>query len=87
MKNKFLMLKITFALVILTLITFVASCDLVTEEQRCVEAGGEWRQFSDACADLCEYRRGEVDMCAQVLTMSCDCGEGMCWTGYVCEPI
>ncbi len=53
----------------------------------CKNAGGEWRQFSDACVDSCESQRREDIACAQVLTSSCDCGEGRCWNGVTCEPI
>ncbi len=48
----------------------------------CTRTGGEWRTFSNACADKCNAG----DLCAQVITDSCDCGEGMCWNGAACEP-
>ncbi|MFC1711426.1 DUF5050 domain-containing protein [Patescibacteria group bacterium] len=41
----------------------------------CVNEGGTWSEFSNACADLCEAG----DMCAQVITWSCDCGVDKCW--------
>lgn len=49
-------------------------------EMLCELQGGEWREFPDACADLC----GEHEVCAQVLTMSCDCGPERCWDGLAC---
>lgn len=54
-------------------------------EERCVQSGGEWREFGNACADTCEYVRGKVDVCAQVITESCDCGPNKCWNGMTCE--
>ncbi|MFW5852406.1 MAG: hypothetical protein ACOCUR_00075 [Nanoarchaeota archaeon] len=62
--------------------------DDVSEEEYCAAMEGTWREFPDACADTCEAQRAEEDaMCAQVVTESCDCGEGMCWTGTTCVPI
>ncbi len=55
-------------------------------EQKCAEAGGTWRQMSNACVDSCESQRDDM-MCAQVLTYGCDCGEGKCWNGNGCENI
>jgi hypothetical protein len=46
----------------------------------CKAEGGEWKEFSDACADKC----GTADICAQVLTYSCDCGPNQCWNGTSC---
>lgn len=53
----------------------------------CAKSGGTWRQFSNSCADSCHAARNPDIMCAQVITMGCDCGEDMCWNGYTCEPI
>jgi len=54
-------------------------------EERCVQSGGKWTEFPNACADTCEFVRGEVDICAQVITESCDCGPNRCWNGMSCE--
>ncbi|MBD3388818.1 MAG: hypothetical protein GF416_07100 [Candidatus Altiarchaeales archaeon] len=56
------------------------------EMQECIEAGGAWVQFPNACADSCAYERNEGIMCAQVITDGCECGENMCWNGYTCTP-
>lgn len=52
------------------------------EQQDCVDSGGVWHQFPNACADKCGTQ--DDDLCAEVLTMSCDCGENRCWNGSSC---
>lgn len=52
----------------------------------CLAEGGTWREFPDACVDSCSAARDGL-ACAQVLTMGCDCGEGMCWNGESCVDI
>lgn len=53
----------------------------------CKNAGGEWRTFPDSCADICYNSRfHHLRQCLQVLTDSCDCGPGKCWTGWRCVP-
>ena len=47
----------------------------VGEAGKCTVGGGEFKEFPNACADNCNAG----DICAQVLTESCDCGEGKCW--------
>jgi hypothetical protein len=59
----------------------------MTEEEICVQEGGEWKTFPNTCVDSCEYRRNDDIMCGMALTDGCDCGEGMCWNGNTCEPI
>ena len=56
-------------------------------QQECERVGGEWRTFSDACADTCSHATGQTQVCAQVLTDSCDCGEGRCWNGRTCTAL
>lgn len=48
----------------------------------CEASGGKWVEFKDACADRCS----QGDVCAQVITMSCYCGESKCWNGAYCQP-
>jgi len=51
------------------------------EGWRCRFGGGEWREFSNSCADQC----GTQDqLCAQVVTEGCECGDGQCWDGEKC---
>lgn len=54
----------------------------ISSREACRQAGGEWREFPDACADRC----GQADVCAKVLTPSCDCGPQRCWNGVTCKP-
>ena len=61
--------------------------DDISEEEYCIAMEGTWREFPNACADTCSSQRESDVMCAQVITESCDCGEGMCWTGTTCVPI
>lgn len=72
---------------LLAAITLIAGCTTGTPEQECRQAGGDWREFPNSCADSCEYNRGEVGVCAQVLIIGCDCGEGQCWNGDECVEI
>jgi hypothetical protein len=52
---------------------------------RCRFGGGEWQELPDSCVDLCE---AQTQVCAQVITLGCDCGDGQCWDGEKCviEP-
>jgi hypothetical protein len=53
----------------------------------CTQARGKWKNFTNGCADYCEFRRetpGEI-VCTQAITEGCDCGPSMCWTGARCE--
>ncbi|MBD3250361.1 MAG: hypothetical protein GF381_02210 [Candidatus Pacebacteria bacterium] len=50
------------------------------EKLACEQAGGQWKQFPDACADLCSAL--EAEGCATVITESCDCGPNECWHQY-----
>lgn len=59
----------------------------VTPRKQCLDQGGEWTQFPNSCVDSCEYRRNPDMVCAQVITMGCNCGEGECWNGVTCETI
>ncbi|MFW6282460.1 MAG: hypothetical protein ACOC1P_00200 [Minisyncoccales bacterium] len=63
------------------LITKLRTNTNLTREDVCEAAGGEWREFSNACADKCNTS----DVCAQALTYSCDCGPNMCWNGLTCQ--
>ena len=51
----------------------------------CRNSGGEWKQFTNSCADNCYSSNPPQPIaCAQVLTMSCDCGTNACWNGTKC---
>lgn len=52
----------------------------------CTNSGGTWKQFPDACADTCSTVALSQRTCAQVLTMSCDCGTSACFNGVSCVP-
>lgn len=56
--------------------------DQKPEDVPCEEAGGTWTEFPNGCADACGVTDDSI--CTQVLTMGCDCGEGMCWDGERC---
>jgi hypothetical protein len=54
--------------------------------QECERVEGEWRTFSNGCADSCALARTpETILCAAVLTDGCDCGVNKCWNGKTCE--
>lgn len=53
------------------------AADAVDEEQACLDEGGEFVEFSDGCAGFCDTDADST--CTQVITESCDCGEGFCW--------
>ncbi len=58
----------------------------ISLEEKCKQAGAEYKQFSNTCADSCEYIRNKGSMfCGQALTMGCDCGPDKCWNGESCE--
>lgn len=65
-------------------------CDQVptptpSSAQRCSSQGGNWREFSDGCADSCEKARDPYGiMCTQAITLGCDCGPDKCWDGQQC---
>ena len=61
--------------------------DTEDEEQACADAGGEWVEFSDDCADSCESQREEDVTCTAVETMGCECGDERCWNGSECEDL
>ncbi len=68
-------------IILLAALLLIAGCSgTMTEQGSCEEQGGEWKTFPDACADFCNAG----DMCAQVLTESCDCGPDECWDGQKC---
>ncbi|OGM13915.1 hypothetical protein A3A76_05400 [Candidatus Woesebacteria bacterium RIFCSPLOWO2_01_FULL_39_23] len=45
------------------------------EEFLCISNGGTWREFGNACVDLCN----PPGNCSDVITWGCDCGDGSCW--------
>ena len=58
-----------------------------SQKELCETDGGTWQQFPNACADTCSYAANpKGTMCAQVITMSCNCGPSECWDGDSCEP-
>ena len=49
-------------------------------QQKCIEAGGIWREFPNGCVDSCFYVRNKHNVvCTQALTFGCDCGPQKCW--------
>ena len=55
------------------------------EIKKCSDAGGKWKISSDSCANRCSGRGFPPEVCAQVLTASCDCGVNKCWDGNICK--
>lgn len=56
------------------------ACELTYEEETCVNAGGDWKLFTNTCVDRC----GAGDVCGDAMTMGCDCGPDACWNGKAC---
>lgn len=57
------------------------------EKRACKMSGGEWKTFSNSCADKCiDPIILSETVCLEVLTDSCDCGPKKCWTGWRCVP-
>ena len=85
------MRHIRYAVILVLSLLLLTACQQKqpeTPQEICSYYGGEWKTFSSACADTCDYARsGGLSFCAQVLTESCDCGEDMCWNGEECEFI
>lgn len=77
MKNTFLISLILIGLI------FLSGCD--EEKTSCKDSGGKWVGFSNNCVDSCDYIRGNVQTCGQILTQGCDCGPNKCWNGKSCE--
>ena len=59
-----------------------------SEKTVCFKSGGRWVEFPDACVDSCTKARNSQVVCAQVLTVGCDCGVGKCWdeNTFTCQP-
>lgn len=58
-------------------------------QQKCENAGGEWRLFPNGCVDSCELARQDPSDpigCTEAEKMGCDCGADKCWNGNSCEP-
>lgn len=52
----------------------------LSKQEKCENAGGTWKQFSNTCVDLCSYIRStEPVICGQAFTDGCDCGPDKCW--------
>ena len=82
---------INISLLVFVMSVFVLSACTRTEpqppenpQQACEDAWGDWKQFQNTCVNSCAYRRGEVEVCGQALTMGCECGSNMCWNGNTC---
>lgn len=57
------------------------------EMTACLNAGGQWLEFSNGCADSCAYAADPTSMCTMVITNGCDCGPDKCWDrDYSCVP-
>lgn len=55
-------------------------------EAYCKKGGGKRVQFSNGCADSCQFvRNRENMMCSQAFVWGCDCGDDKCWNGTACE--
>lgn len=52
------------------------------ESKLCKNSGGKMKDFRNVCADQCGITKD--DMCAQVITRSCDCGPDKCWNNNQC---
>lgn len=50
----------------------------------CFEQKGNWRKFSNSCADSCEAKFDEFALCTQSLSFACDCGVDRCWHENKC---
>lgn len=49
---------------------------------------GNWQEFSNGCADSCEFvRNPQTTFCTQAFTYGCNCDPNSCWNGRSCEPI
>ena len=70
-------------LIFVLILILVSSCS--KEKLNCTNSGGKWTGFSNNCVDSCDYVRGYVQVCGQILTQGCDCGSDMCWNGNSCE--
>lgn len=64
-----------------------ASSDLGKEQKFCLAEGGSWQEFNNACANFCGRSKKDFAVCSQVITMSCMCGKGSCWSGNKCIKI
>jgi hypothetical protein len=61
--------------------------DVIVEQayqERCETAGGEYKEFGDACGDSCISAREDTG-CEDTETYACDCGDDLCWNGENCE--
>lgn len=82
------MRKVILVFSLLVLIALVSGCvGKQTESSNCIKSGGQWKGFSDSCADTCEFVRGVNVGCKEVITQSCDCGPDKCWNGEECKDI
>ena len=72
-------------ILILTLVGLIFMSGCSKEKLNCTNSGGKWTGFSNSCVDSCDYVRGYVQVCGQILTQGCDCGPDMCWNGNSCE--
>ncbi len=65
----------------------VASAQKLTNYEMkdlCFEQSGNWRRFSDSCADSCEAKFNIYSSCMQSLTYACDCGDKKCYYQNKC---
>lgn len=52
-----------------------------SEQELCLNAGGQWREMGSTCVDRCGK---EDNICGWALTVGCDCGQNECWNGSSC---
>jgi hypothetical protein len=64
-----------------------ASQDPGKEQKMCLEEGGSWQEFNNACANFCGRSKKDFAVCSQAITMSCLCSKGGCWNGNKCIKI
>jgi hypothetical protein len=50
----------------------------------CINSGGNWRIYTDSCADNCYLLNNPNQNCLIVMTNACDCGLDKCWNGEKC---
>lgn len=55
------------------------------EQVQCEVAGGYWVNFTNNCADICEFQNVDNANCTNMTFAGCDCGYGKCWNITQCS--
>lgn len=51
-----------------------------TPQEGCSSAGGTWKEFSNACKDICVSNKDKAfRVCTQVMSYGCECGPDRCF--------